>query len=239
MFIVKPEYETKREPLFMLNAQGAVPRNPFYFGKIPLFITKRTHGARFEPSLNTIQMKDVAAISKGNAESIVVGGRWIGLVLNGRFVETVAANGTRIGANIPTPHGHGTPFLDFETRRSAFGGFFLGLQKSYIKETKPVSESVLPKMYGSTFIPFRYFFPIQSCRTCSPAGASAIATSAMVFTVSSGGFKERERDGMYESINHNHTDGLINERLKMILCFCGFLNAKAKTDKVKSAKKKI
>jgi len=38
-------------------------------------------------------MKDVPAVAKGNAEAIVVGRGRIGLVLNGRFVERVAANG--------------------------------------------------------------------------------------------------------------------------------------------------
>ena len=38
-------------------------------------------------------MKDVTAVAKGNRKTVVVGRRRIGLVLDRRFVEGIAANG--------------------------------------------------------------------------------------------------------------------------------------------------
>jgi len=71
-------------------------------------------------------MKDVTTISKGNAEAVVVGRRRIGLIFNTRFIERIAANGARIGTNIPTPQGDRIPFFHFKTRsgRSAFAARF-------------------------------------------------------------------------------------------------------------------
>ena len=79
--------------MFLLNSQLTISRNTFNFGKVPFFVTERTDAACFEPALNTIQMKDVTAITKGNAQSIIIGRRRIGLVLNRRFIERIAANG--------------------------------------------------------------------------------------------------------------------------------------------------
>ena len=52
-------------------------------------------------------------------------------------------------------------FLISKRGGARLGDSFLGCKKVDIKETKPVSESVLPKMYGTTFIPFQHIFPIQ------------------------------------------------------------------------------
>jgi hypothetical protein len=38
-------------------------------------------------------MKNVSAVTKGNAQTIVVGGRWIGLVFNRGFIEGISTNG--------------------------------------------------------------------------------------------------------------------------------------------------
>ena len=38
------------------------------------------------------------------------------LVLDARLVETVAADGARVGADVPRPHRHGIPLLDLESR---------------------------------------------------------------------------------------------------------------------------
>ena len=77
----------------VLNPQRSVSRNALNFGKVPFLVAKWTHGARLEPALNAVQVKDVPAITKGNAQTIVVGRRRIGLILNGRFVERIATNG--------------------------------------------------------------------------------------------------------------------------------------------------
>ena len=68
----------------------------------------------------------MTAVSKGDAQSIVVGRGRIGLVFDAGLIETVATNGARIGANIPTPHGDGVPFFDFKAGAGGFGGLCIG-----------------------------------------------------------------------------------------------------------------
>ena len=64
-----------------------------HLGKVPFLVAERTDGTGLQPALDAIQVKDVSTIAEGNAESIVVGGRRIGLVFDGGFVEGIAANG--------------------------------------------------------------------------------------------------------------------------------------------------
>jgi len=63
-------------------------------------------------------MKDVTAISKRNGQAIIIRRRWIGLIFNGGFIQRISTNRTRIGTNIPGPHGHGIPFFDFKPRNT-------------------------------------------------------------------------------------------------------------------------
>lgn len=52
--------------------------------------------------------------------------RMTNLVLDGGLVEVVAADGARVGADVPGPHRHGIPLLDLEARRCAmFWGVWL------------------------------------------------------------------------------------------------------------------
>jgi hypothetical protein len=64
----------------------------YNLGKVPFLVAKRTDTARLEPALDAIQMKHVSTVPKGNAKTIVVGGRWIGLVFNRGFIEGISAN---------------------------------------------------------------------------------------------------------------------------------------------------
>lgn len=75
-----------------LDSQLSVSRNSFNFGKVPFLVTERTNGTSFEPTLDAIQVEDVSAVSKSDAQSVVVGGTGIGLILNGGFVERIATN---------------------------------------------------------------------------------------------------------------------------------------------------
>lgn len=43
------------------------------------------------------------------------------LVLDGGLVEVVAADGARVGADVPGPHRYGVPLLDLEARRCIVG----------------------------------------------------------------------------------------------------------------------
>jgi hypothetical protein len=61
--------------------------------QVPLLVAKRTDTAGFEPTLDAVQMKHVSAVTKGNAQTIVVRGRWIGLVFNRGFIEGISTNG--------------------------------------------------------------------------------------------------------------------------------------------------
>jgi len=64
-----------------------------HFCEIPFFVAERTHGTRFQPALDAVQVKDMPAVPKRDAETIVVGRGGIGLVLDRRLVEGIAANG--------------------------------------------------------------------------------------------------------------------------------------------------
>lgn len=52
--------------LFSKLKSLTVAGNAFDFGKIPLFVAQRTNTSGFQPTLDTIEMKDVTAVSKGN-----------------------------------------------------------------------------------------------------------------------------------------------------------------------------
>ena len=76
-----------------LNSQLSISRDALNLGKVPFLVAERTDGSCFQPTLDAIQVKDVSAISKGNGETVVVGWTGIGLILDRRLVEGVAANG--------------------------------------------------------------------------------------------------------------------------------------------------
>ena len=76
-----------------LNSQLSVSRDAFNLGKVPLLVAEGTDRPRLEPALDAIQVKDVTAIAKGNAQPVVIGRRRIRLVLDRGFVERIAANG--------------------------------------------------------------------------------------------------------------------------------------------------
>jgi hypothetical protein len=84
-------------------------------------------------------MKDVTTVSKGNRKTIVIRRRGIGLVFNRRFVEGISANGARIGADIPRPHGHGIPLFYFKARCVGFRRgwerfYFGGLKRERVED---------------------------------------------------------------------------------------------------------
>ena len=79
--------------MIVLNSELSVAGDALNFGKVPLLVAERTDGTRLEPALDAVQMKDVAAIAKGDRQAVLVGGRRIGLVFNARFIERIAANG--------------------------------------------------------------------------------------------------------------------------------------------------
>lgn len=57
----------------------AVPWYSLNFGEVPLFVAERTHTSSFQPPLDTIQVKNVPAVSESYTESILVVGRGIRL----------------------------------------------------------------------------------------------------------------------------------------------------------------
>ena len=78
----------------LLDTELSIPRNPLNLGKVPFLVTERTYTAGLEPTLDTIQVKDVSTSTKGNRQTIVVGRGWVGLVFNRWLVQTIPANGT-------------------------------------------------------------------------------------------------------------------------------------------------
>ena len=65
----------------------------YHFGVVPFLVTERTDGSRFEPSLDTVQMKDMGAGTEGDGKTIVIGRGRIRLIFDRRFIERVSANG--------------------------------------------------------------------------------------------------------------------------------------------------
>ena len=71
----------------------SISRNTFNLGKVPFLVTERTDTTSLEPTLDAVQVKDVATIAKRNAQTIVIGRRRIGLILDTGLVERVSTNG--------------------------------------------------------------------------------------------------------------------------------------------------
>ena len=80
-------------------------------GELPLLVAERAVGARAQPLGDAVQVEDVAAGAPGDAQALLGGAGGVGLVLDGGLVEGVAADGARVRADAPAPHGHRVPFL--------------------------------------------------------------------------------------------------------------------------------
>lgn len=70
-----------------------VSRDSLNFGKVPFLITQWTNGTRLQPPLDTIQMEYMSTIPKGDAQSIVVGRCWIGLIFDAGFIQWITTYG--------------------------------------------------------------------------------------------------------------------------------------------------
>lgn len=90
------EREQKTKGYGIALKQTRIKTNTYNFGKIPFLVAEGTDGAGLEPTLDAIEVKDVTAIPKSNGQAIVVGRTGIGLILDGGFVERIAANGALI-----------------------------------------------------------------------------------------------------------------------------------------------
>ena len=88
-----PSVSYQEEPSRVLYSQLSITRDTFDLGEVPFLVTQRAYTSSFQPSLDTIEMKDMAAITEGDGQSIVVGWARVGLVFNRRFIQTVTANG--------------------------------------------------------------------------------------------------------------------------------------------------
>lgn len=70
-----------------LNSNLPISWNSFNFGKVPFLVAKWTYGARLEPTLNTIQMKDVTAVAKRNGQAVIIRRTRIRLIFNTWLVQ--------------------------------------------------------------------------------------------------------------------------------------------------------
>ena len=84
--------------------------------KLPLLIAQGADRAGLKPSRDAVHVEDVAATAESNRVAVHIRQLRVGLGLNGGLVELVAADGTSIRADIPTPQGDGAPLLDLEAR---------------------------------------------------------------------------------------------------------------------------
>lgn len=110
-------------PSKTLDSELSVSGNALDLGKIPLLVAEGADTPGLQPALDAIEVKDVAAVSKGYRQTVVVGRRRIGLVLDRGLVQRVSADRACVGTNVPRPHGHRVPFLDLEPRVCSRGGF--------------------------------------------------------------------------------------------------------------------
>lgn len=85
-------------------------------GKCPVLVIQRANGSGLEPPLNTVQVERVATLPPRSNTVICRIVNAVGLALDARFHQVVAANGTRFHNNIPQPKGNRRPFLDFKSR---------------------------------------------------------------------------------------------------------------------------
>ena len=65
---------------------------------LPLAVAKRADRARLQPARDAIKVEDVAAAAPRDRVAGVVGEAGVGLRLDGRLVQLVAANGARVCA---------------------------------------------------------------------------------------------------------------------------------------------
>ncbi len=65
---------------------------------LPLAVAKRADGACLQPARDAIKVEDVAAAAPRDRVAGVVGEAGVGLRLDGRLVQLVAANGARVCA---------------------------------------------------------------------------------------------------------------------------------------------
>ena len=70
-----------------LDSELTVTGNALDLGKVPLLVAKRTNTTRLQPSLDAIEMEDMAAVSKGNGQSVIVRRRRVRLVLDRGLIE--------------------------------------------------------------------------------------------------------------------------------------------------------
>lgn len=71
--------------------------------------TQRAVASRAEPLGDAVEVEDVPAVPPRDAETVFARGGRVGLVLDARLVQAVAANGAGIRANRPRPHRHSVP----------------------------------------------------------------------------------------------------------------------------------
>ena len=159
---------------YLLDPQLTVSGDPFNLGKVPFLVAKGTDTAGFEPSLDAIEMENVSTITKGNAQSIVVGGGWVCLVFNRWFVQTVATNGalgqqpwlrgqtchvcflaTALTVSAQISHDHiATAFHFLISNRGGGGAFFsgLGFWKERKKKKKKAGTHTHEKIFGGVVV---------------------------------------------------------------------------------------
>ena len=95
----------------------------FDLGVVPLPVAQRAGRPGLEPALDAVQVEDVAAVApRDRLARVVRVARRVGLVLDGRLVQVVAADGARVGADGPGPHGDRVPLFHLEAGARGGGG---------------------------------------------------------------------------------------------------------------------
>ena len=87
-----------RPPRGRSLVEVAVRRNLLDLGELPLAVAERADRARLQPARDAVEVEDVAAAAPRDRVAGVVGEAGVGLRLDGRLVQLVAANGARVCA---------------------------------------------------------------------------------------------------------------------------------------------
>lgn len=85
----------------VLDREASVAGNALDLRKLPLLVTERADRPGLQPSLDTIQVKHVATAPERDGQAVLVVWRRVRLVLDAGLVETVAADGAGVGADVP------------------------------------------------------------------------------------------------------------------------------------------
>lgn len=96
--------------------------------------TKRTVASGTQPFRYAIEVENMPTVTPGNAQTFFWRWRWICLIFDAWFMQTVTANSASIGANWPRPHGNCVP-LSHESSESRNGKLEMHMHSPFLLQS--------------------------------------------------------------------------------------------------------